>query len=118
MLGDALRAQGHQVIAYRHGRDAAEALEGEHPDLVIVDLNLERSRTQGLEILQKARSLQPPPVVIVITAFGSIHSAVDAMKLGAHDHLKKPFDITDCKHCVPPALSSSRLVSEKQYLRA
>ena len=76
MLGDALRAQGHQVIAYRHGRDAAEALEGEHPDLVIVDLNLERSRTQGLEILQKARSLQPPPVVIVIGQMRRVHPRV------------------------------------------
>ena len=118
MLGDALRAQNHQVIAYRNGRDAADALEPEHPDLVIVDLNLERSRTQGLEILQKARSMPSAPVVIVITAFGSVHTAVDAMKLGAYDYLEKPFDIPDFKHCVQRALSFSRTISENQYLRA
>jgi two-component system, NtrC family, response regulator AtoC len=117
LLGDALRPQGHQVLAFRNGRDAMEVLEPERPDVVIVDLNLERSRTQGLEILQKARVLQPAPVVIVITGFGSVQTAVDAMKLGAYDYLEKPFDMIEFSHCVQRALSFNKAVSENQYLR-
>ena len=118
MLGDALRPQGHQVLVFRQGGDAMDVLEAEHPDVVVVDLNLERSRTQGLEILQKARSLQPTPVVIVITGFGSVDTAVEAMKLGAYDYLEKPFDIIEFKDCLHRALSFNKAISENQFLRA
>src|SRR5947207_1465720 len=92
MVSDLLRKDGHQVFPYNNGKAALEGLESHSPDLVISDLNLER-RTQGLDILQKARSLHPPAVVIVITAFGSVETAVEAMKKGAYDYLEKPFKL-------------------------
>jgi len=58
--------------------------------LVITDLYLDKTRAHGMEIIQKARELNPPAVVIVITGFASIETAVEAMKIGAFDYLEKP----------------------------
>src|ERR1051326_9197943 len=117
MVSDLLRKAGHQVFPYSNGNAALDALESHSPDLVISDLNLERSRTQGLDILQKARSLHPPAVVIVITAFGSVETAVEAMKKGAYDYLEKPFKLDDFRLCAERALSYNKAISENIYLR-
>src|SRR5256885_10261700 len=103
MVSDLLRKEGHQVFPYNNGKVALEAMESHSPDLVISDLNLEKSRTQGLDILQKARSLHPPAVVIVITGFGSVETAVEAMKKGDHEYLQKPFNLDDFKLRAGPA---------------
>src|SRR5436309_7122986 len=117
MVSDLLRKEGHQVFPYNSGKAALEGMESHCPDLVISDLNLERSRTQGLDILQKARSLHPPAVVIVITAFGSVETAVEAMKKGAYDYLEKPFKLEDFRLCAERALSYNQAISENIYLR-
>jgi len=117
MVTDLLRKEGHQVFPYNSGKAALEALESHSPDLVISDLNLEKSRTQGLDILQKARSLHPPAVVMVITGFGSVETAVEAMKKGAYDYLEKPFKLDDLRLCVERALSYNKAISENIYLR-
>jgi len=117
MVTDLLRKEGHQVFPYNSGKAALEALESHSPDLVISDLNLEKSRTQGLDILQKARSLHPPAVVMVITGFGSVETAVEAMKKGAYDYLEKPFKLEDLRLCVERALSYNKAISENIYLR-
>ena len=110
MVTDLLRKEGHQVFPYSSGKAALEALESHNPDLVISDLNLEKSRTQGLDILQKARSLHPPAVVMVITGFGSVETAVEAMKKGAYDYLEKPFKLEDLRLCAERALSYNKAI--------
>src|SRR6266850_4406175 len=117
MVTELLRSEGHEVFPFNNGNAALEALEAHCPDLVITDLNLEKSRTQGLDILQKARTLHPPAIVIVITAFGSIETAVEAMKKGAYDYLEKPFKLDDFKLCAQRALSYNKAISENVYLR-
>ena len=117
MVTESLRADGHDVMPVSNGNAALEALDTYGPELVITDLILETAKTQGLEILQKARTLRVPASVIVITAFGSISTAVEAMKRGAYDYLEKPFKMDDLKHCVQRALSYSQAVSENLYLR-
>src|SRR5262245_59510505 len=117
MVTELLRAEGHEVFPFTNGNAALEGLESHTPELVITDLNLERSRTQGLDILQKARTIHPPAVVIVITAFGSIETAVEAMKKGAYDYLEKPFKLEDFKLCAQRALAYNKAVSENIYLR-
>ncbi len=117
MVTDLLRKEGHQVFPYTSGKAALENLENHCPDLVISDLNLEKSRTQGLDVLQKARALHPPAVVIVITGFGSVETAVEAMKKGAYDYLEKPFKLEDFKLCAQRALSYNKAISENIYLR-
>jgi DNA-binding NtrC family response regulator len=117
MITEMLRVAGHDVVPFANGNAALEALEEQGPELVITDLNLEKSRTQGLDILQKARTLHPPATVIVITGFATVESAVEAMKKGAYDYLKKPFKVGDFTACIQRALSYNEAVSENIYLR-
>src|SRR5664279_2289604 len=69
------------------------------------------------EVMRKARSLSPPAVVIVITGYGTIETAVEAMKTGAFDYLEKPFKVDELKLCVQRALSYNAAVTETVYLR-
>lgn len=117
MVTELFRTEGHEVFPFTNGNAAIEALESIAPELVITDLYLDKTRAHGLEILQKARALNPPPVVILITAFGSIETAVDAMKKGAYDYLEKPFKLDVLKLCVQRALSYNDAISENVYLR-
>src|ERR1700716_2559233 len=87
------------------------------PELVITDLYFDKTRAHGLEIVQKARALNPPAIVIVITGFGSIETAVHAMKNGAFDYLEKPFKVDQLKLCVQRALSYNAAITETAYLR-
>jgi DNA-binding NtrC family response regulator len=117
MVTDLLRQEGHEVFPFASGQAAVPALAAHLPDLVITDLYLDKTRPHGLEILRKARELVPPAVVIVITGFGSIQTAVEAMKNGAFDYLEKPFKVDQFKLCVQRALSYNAALNETAFLR-
>ena len=117
MVTESLRADGHEVMPFTNGTTAYEAIDSFGPELVVTDMNLDGSKHQGLDILQKARSLRAPASVVVITAFGSIETAVEAMKRGAYDYLEKPFKMDELKMTVKRALSYTEAVSENLYLK-
>src|SRR5271154_3248978 len=117
MVTELLRREGHEVFPFSSYAAAIETLESQCPELVITDLYLDKTRTHGLEILQKARALNPPSTVIVITAYATIETAVDAMKKGAFDYLEKPFKVEDLRLCIQRALSYNEAISENVYLR-
>src|SRR5882724_153594 len=117
MVTEMLRKEGHEVFPFTNFKAGMEAIEAQSPELVITDLYLDKTRAHGLEILQKARTLNPPAIVIVVTGFGSIETAVDAMKKGAYDYLEKPFKLDEFKLAVQRALSYNEAVSENFYLR-
>ena len=117
MVTDVLRSEGHEVIPLSNGNAAFHALEEQHPDLVITDLHLDRNGKQGLDLLRKARSLTPPAVVIVVTAFGSVETAVEAMKQGAYDYVEKPFKLDAFKISVQRALTYNHAVAENHFLK-
>jgi len=117
MITEMLRAEGHEVFPFTNGSAALAGLESTAPELVITDLYLEKARTYGLEVLQKARTLEPPALVIMITAFGTIETAVEAMKKGAYDYLEKPFKLEELRLCVQRALSYNQALSENVFLR-
>src|SRR5580692_7372170 len=117
MVTELLRREGHEVFPFCSFNDAVETLEAQKPELVITDLYLDKTRTHGLEILQKARALSPPSTVIVITAYATIETAVDAMKKGAFDYLEKPFKVDDLRLCIQRALSYNDAISENIYLK-
>jgi len=117
MITELLRGEGHDVFPFTNGIDAIECIKNEQPDLVITDLYLDRTSAFGLEILKKAKSLPSPPVVIVITAFGSIETAKEAMKYGAYDYLEKPFNVEEFKLCVQRSLTFSDTFRENIYLK-
>src|SRR5438046_3028310 len=117
MITEVLRAEGHEVFPFTNGSAALESIEVVAPELVITDLYLDKTRAQGFDILHKARALNPPGVVIVITGFGTIETAVEAMKNGAYDYLEKPFKLDELKLCIQRALSYNTAISENVYLR-
>ena len=117
MMTELLRREGHEVFPFSSYNAAIETLEAQRPELVITDLYLDKTRTHGLEILQKARALNPPSTVIVITAYATIETAVEAMKKGAFDYLEKPFKVDDLRLCIQRALSYNDAISENIYLR-
>jgi DNA-binding NtrC family response regulator len=117
MVAELLRQEGHDVFPFSNGSAALAGLAAHSPDLVITDLYFDKSRAYGLEVVRKARALSPPAVVIVITGFGTIETAVEAMKNGAFDYLEKPFKVDELKLCVQRALSYNAAVTETVYLR-
>ena len=117
MVADLLREEGHEVFPFTNGAEATAALAAQSPELVITDLYFDKTRAHGLDILQKARAINPPARVIVITAFGTIETAVEAMKRGAYDYLEKPFKVDELLLCIQRALSYNEAISENLYLR-
>jgi DNA-binding NtrC family response regulator len=100
-LGDALRKREHQVQAFAAAEEGLQALEEQTMDLVILDISL--PGMDGLEALERIQKLDEPPLVIMITAYGDVKSAVQAMKLGAHDYITKPFEIAEMELAVARA---------------
>src|SRR5512136_429472 len=117
MVAELLRQEGHEVFPFSSGGPALAGLTTHAPELVITDLYFDKTRAHGLEVVQKARALSPPAVVIVITGFGTIETAVEAMKNGAFDYLEKPFKVDELRLCVQRALSYNAAVTETVYLR-
>lgn len=116
-VSELLRLEGHEVLPFTNSVAALAAVSTQAPDLVVTDLYLDKTRPHGMEILQKARALNPPATVIVITGYGSIETAVEAMKNGAFDYLEKPFKVEELKLCVQRALSYNAAISETVFLR-
>ncbi|HUJ79611.1 MAG TPA: sigma-54 dependent transcriptional regulator [Nitrospiria bacterium] len=118
LVGDVLTEEGHTVLTATNGAEALSRLvgsDGEPFDLMITDLHLPAMK--GLDLMFQARQRQPDLSVIIITAFGSIESAIDAMKQGAYDYLPKPFKIEELILTVSKALRESALRREVARLR-
>ena len=117
MVAELLREDGHEVFPFTNLAAAVAGMTTHQPDLVVTDLYLDKNHAHGLEIIKKARTLSPPPTVIVITGYGSIDTAVDAMKNGAFDYLEKPFKIDELRMSIQRSLSYSNAISETTFLR-
>jgi len=84
-----LTRAGHTVVAAVSGFDGVEIASKQKFDLVVTDLKMEPM--DGLEVVRSLRARDPEAAVLVVTAFGTIETAVEAMKLGALDFIQKPF---------------------------
>ncbi len=116
LLAELFADQGHHVATAQRAEEAEQALERSAWDLLITDVRL--PRRSGIELLQHARQVQPGLQVIVISAYGTVTGAVEAMRLGAYDYLLKPFELERLLLLAERALESSRLAEENQNLRA
>jgi two-component system response regulator HydG len=115
LLEEVLAEAGYDVVGFPNAEDALEKLEaGAEADLVITDL---RMPGQGGEhLLKQLRTLRPELNVVVITAFGSIESAIGMVKAGAYDYLTKPFGSDELLLTVHRAMEESRLRREVSRL--
>lgn len=104
-----------QIFEAADGEEAIEIFENETINLVITDLKLPKK--SGMEVLQYIKESNTEIPVIIITAFGSIENAVEAIRLGAFDYVTKPFTEDRLRSCVEKALQISQLTYEVKYLR-
>lgn len=114
-LAYALRKNGYDVVTRGSGPGGLEALEQGQFDVVLTDLRMER--VDGMAILKRALELDPDVAVILITAHGSLSSAVDAMKAGAFNYIAKPFRLDEVRNVVRAALELVGLKRENRSLR-
>ncbi|HEV8713922.1 MAG TPA: sigma-54 dependent transcriptional regulator [Candidatus Binatia bacterium] len=115
LLVDFLTDEGYMVEACQEGADALAILEKLQSDLLITDLVMDGM--QGMEVLRTAKLRDPHLAVVMITAFGSIESAVEAMRLGAFYYLTKPFKNADLRLLIERALEEKHLRTEIRRLR-
>jgi len=116
-LGRALRDDGHEVITASNAKDAARLLSERSIDLLVIDF-LMPDRT-GLDVIRDLAATTPEserPAVVMMTAHGSIESAVEAMKLGARDYLQKPFEVEELLVLARRALEDQRARTGLRYL--
>lgn len=112
-----LTRQGHHAVGYESGEALLEALQHDFPDLVLLDVKM--PGLSGLEILKRVRQLAPAAMVIMLTAYGTVQDAVEAMKLGAYDFLIKTVDLEGIDPVIGRALDlltlRRRLESEQTH---
>jgi DNA-binding NtrC family response regulator len=114
-LARGLTEAGHEVEEASNGNAAIERLHDSYFDAVLSDLKMGGS--DGLDVLRTTRALHPTTAVILMTAFGTVNTAVEAMKIGAFDYVQKPFEIEEMEVKIEKALEVKRLKHELEYLR-
>jgi DNA-binding NtrC family response regulator len=119
MLRDSLAAtlarEGHEVVAAGDGAAALSRLESTRIDLLLTDLRM--PKMNGIELLAEAKKRRPDLPIVLMTAFATVQTAVEAMKLGAYDYIQKPFEADELKLLVERTLEHSRLKLENAALR-
>jgi len=116
LLARVLRERGWSVESLDDGRAALDRLAaGERPDLVVSDIRM--AEVDGLAVTEAFRRDAPGTPVILVTAFGNVDGAVEAIKRGAFDYVSKPYDIDAVQHTAARALEQRRLAEENRVLR-
>ena len=106
---------GYRVSVAASGEKALEVLESDHVDVLMADLKM--PGMNGMELLEKVKNRSQQTEVLIMTAYGSVPSAVQAMKLGACDYLTKPFNIEEVKLLLERIVQKTDLISENRLLR-
>jgi two-component system response regulator AtoC len=114
-LAEVLKRKGYRFELAENGKKALSLIKEGNFDLVITDMKL--PDLTGLDILKKAKETIPGVIVIVMTAFGTIENAVEAMKLGAFHYLLKPFTPDSIEIALEKAKEHQKLVTENAFLR-
>jgi DNA-binding NtrC family response regulator len=115
LLSDVLKGEAFSVITTHDSLEASKILKKEDFDVVITDLKMKGLK--GLDLLEETRQVSPLTPVIIITAFGTIESAIQAMKMGAYDYITKPFQMDELILTVRKALENRFLKKEVVRLK-
>jgi len=114
-IGDVLRRKGCDVTSAEHGLAALEEMKHKTFHLVISDLKMQEM--DGLELLTKIKKMNPATDVIIITAYGSVSTAVQAMKEGAFDYITKPVELDELDIIIDRVFKHQELLDENRYLK-
>ena len=116
VLSTLLKAEGHEVVPVLGGEKALDVVKAEQFDLMISDIRM--SPVDGMQLLKVIRKERPNAAVIMITAYGSVETAVEAMKEGAFDYVTKPFKVDELLITVQRALEYRDALAENVSLKA
>ena len=105
-LQQALEAAGFEVIAVPSAEDALDVLDGSTVDLLLTDHRL--PGMNGVQLLTRIKATHPALAIVVMTAYGTIESAVEARRAGADDYLEKPFEVPDLLRALQRALDQQK----------
>ena len=105
----------YEIVTARNGREGLALFEAGPVHLVVTDLNM--PELNGMEVLRAVKARNPDLPVVIVTAFGTIETAVQAIKQGAYDYITKPFDPDDIEITVKNALAHQRLADENRRLK-
>ncbi|MCC2642599.1 MAG: Sigma-54 dependent DNA-binding response regulator [Nitrospira sp.] len=115
LLAEALLKEGYEVEAFSNGQAAAERGKQAPPDVVLTDIRMEQG--DGFMVLKEFKRFSPDTSVVLLTAFGSLEGAIEAIKQGAYDYLAKPFKKEEIRLVVQRSLEHCRLVRENARFR-
>ncbi|OGP91339.1 MAG: two-component system response regulator [Deltaproteobacteria bacterium RBG_19FT_COMBO_43_11] len=115
MLRDFLLSEGHKVAEAENGKKAIKAVLNGHFDLILLDYKM--PGMDGLEVLKEIKHINPEIDVVIITAYGTIETAVEAMKVGAVDYITKPVDLDELLILVNRVAERRQLIQENKLLR-
>ncbi|MCP5003882.1 MAG: sigma-54-dependent Fis family transcriptional regulator [Planctomycetes bacterium] len=111
----ALEKDGYDVLEADDGASAFDIIKAKNPPLVFLDVNM--PRVSGIQVLEEINRLSDPPMVVIVTAYGSERIAVDAMKKGAYDYVSKPFEIDELRQIAKNIFEKHSLQEENARLR-
>ncbi|HEX9873414.1 MAG TPA: sigma-54 dependent transcriptional regulator [Deferrimonas sp.] len=114
LLVRVLAKEGFETCAVASGREAMQQVAVDSFDLVITDIHM--PGMGGLELLDELKAFDPALPIVVITAYGTVESAVQALRAGAYDYITKPFETDEIRLTVAKALERQRLLAENLYL--
>ena len=114
VLQTAINKVGYYVDTVKNGKEALHMAQENHYDVVILDIRM--PEMDGLQAFYEIHKIKPNLPIILMTAFGSSETAVDAMKLGAYDYILKPFNLEEVKIIVNRAIHMQQLTREVVFL--
>jgi len=114
LLWETLKTPAREIRLAANGREALEILKEKKFDLLITDIRM--PEMSGIELLKEAKRLQPHLLVIIITGYASLETAIQALKEGAYDYIRKPFNLEELKVSVENACIRVLLERENQRL--
>ncbi|MGD9263551.1 MAG: response regulator, partial [Methyloceanibacter sp.] len=117
LISGILEDEGHGTRVAKDSDETLQAIEERRPSLVILDIWLQGSRLDGLELLEEIKKAHPDLPVIIISGHGNIETAVSAIQRGAYDYIEKPFKADRLVLITARALETSKLKRENRELR-
>ncbi|HVQ28566.1 MAG TPA: sigma-54 dependent transcriptional regulator [Vicinamibacteria bacterium] len=111
-----LREDGYEVAKAHDGRAGLALIERQEPDIVLTDLRM--PELDGLQLLTRLKQIRPECMVILMTAYGTVKTAVKAMKMGAEDYVSKPIEMDELEVTLERVMEKKRLLDESRSLRA
>jgi DNA-binding NtrC family response regulator len=115
LLESAFRARGHEVAGVHDGATALDMLAKDHWDVVLTDLRM--TPVDGMTVLAEARRKSPRTAVVILTAYGEVKTAVEALQSGAYQYLTKPVNFQEVVHVVEQAIGAEDLARENRALK-